>query len=59
MCIVEDTANNLYRVIDWDISPVAWMAIPVRRVPQGFEDRAPATPRLIRRAGCHIVAEPA
>lgn len=53
--IVKSSAGYLFRVTG-DISPSAWTAIPVYGAGRAYDDKPGQPERLIRKAGCTLVA---
>jgi hypothetical protein len=55
--IVRETSGQTYRVTGAGPGlEHCWMGVPVKRTPAGFAPKSNARPRLVRRAGCVIVA---
>jgi len=55
MQIIETSDNRLFRVIERGERTITGIA--VRRVAGAYVDRADADPRVLRLAGCRVVAE--
>jgi len=57
--IVRDTSGALFAVRDTDNAALqhVWLGTAVKRAGAGYETKAHATERLVRKAGCVVVQE--
>lgn len=53
--IIETNDGRFFRVTDATTYDHAFVAVPVKRTKVAFTDKAGASSRLIRRAGCRVV----